>query len=69
MMPYAGKGVNAGIQQVQNLVWRLAALLMDNVGEDLLDTYDLERQPVGAYYATVSGELTQENALIQDSKS
>jgi putative polyketide hydroxylase len=67
MTPYAGKGANAGIQDVQNLAWKLAAVLSHKAGDALLDTYDTERQPVGAYYATVSGELAQENGLINDS--
>jgi putative polyketide hydroxylase len=67
MTPYAGKGANAGIQDVQNLAWKLAAVLNHKAGDALLDTYDMERQPVGAYYATVSGELARENGLINDS--
>jgi putative polyketide hydroxylase len=67
MTPYAGKGANAGIQDVQNLAWKLAAVLNHKAGDALLDTYDIERQPVGAYYATFSGELAQENGLINDS--
>lgn len=66
MTPYAGKGANAGIQDVQNLAWKLAAVIDHKAGDDLLSTYHMERQPVGAYYATVSGELAQENGLIND---
>lgn len=67
MTPYAGKGANAGIQDAQNLAWKLAAVLNNKAGEELLNTYDMERQPVGAYYANISGELAHENGLINDS--
>ena len=66
MTPYAGKGANAGIQDVQNLAWKLAAVLSHEADDALLDTYDTERQPVGAYYATLSGELADKNGLIND---
>jgi hypothetical protein len=64
MTPYAGKGANTGIQDVQNLAWKLAAVLKYLAGEALLNTYNTERQPIGAYYATLSGELAGENGLI-----
>jgi len=66
MTPYAGKGANTGIQDAQNLAWKLAAVLKYLAGEALLDTYNTERQPIGAYYATLSGELANENGLIND---
>lgn len=64
MTPYAGKGANSGIQDVQNLAWKIAAVLKHQAGDVLLDTYNTERQPVGAYYATLSGDLANENGLI-----
>ncbi len=67
MTPYAGKGANAGIQDVQNLAWKLAAVLKKQAGKSLLETYNIERQPVGAYYATISGELADTNGLINNS--
>lgn len=66
MTPYAGKGANTGVQDVQNLAWKLAAVLKRTAGEALLDTYNTERQPIGAYYATLSGELAQKNGLINN---
>lgn len=64
MTPYAGKGANSGVQDVQNLAWKLAAVLKNGAGDALLDTYHTERQQVGAYYATLSGELADKNGLI-----
>lgn len=64
MTPYAGKGANSGVQDVQNLAWKLAAVLKHGAGDVLLDTYHTERQHIGAYYATLSGELADKNGLI-----
>lgn len=68
MTPYAGKGANAGIQDVHNLAWKLAAVLHQQAGDALLDTYHTERQPVGAFYAHLSGEMAGKNGLIDESK-
>lgn len=67
MTPYAGKGANTGVQDVQNLTWKLATVLKKQAGKSLLETYNIERQPVGAYYATISGELADTNGLIKNS--
>jgi 2-polyprenyl-6-methoxyphenol hydroxylase-like FAD-dependent oxidoreductase len=47
MPPTGGFGLNTGVQDAQNLAWKLAAVLRDGAGDVLLDTYDAERQPVG----------------------
>lgn len=47
MPPTGGFGLNTGVQDVQNLAWKLAAVLHGEAGERLLDTYDAERRPVG----------------------
>lgn len=47
MTPYGGFGMNCGIQDVDNLVWKLAAVCGGWASERLLDTYELERRPVG----------------------
>lgn len=45
--PANGLGSNTSMQDVWNLVWKLALVLEGTAGEALLDTYDAERQPVG----------------------
>lgn len=45
--PTGGFGANAGIQDANNLAWKLAAVLNGWAGPELLDTYDAERRPVG----------------------
>lgn len=47
MPPTGGFGLNTGVQDAQNLAWKLAVVLRGDAGESLLDTYDAERRPVG----------------------
>ncbi|HEY2590431.1 MAG TPA: FAD-dependent monooxygenase [Steroidobacteraceae bacterium] len=48
MPPNGGWGGNTGIQDAQNLAWKLAYVLSGRAGPGLLDTYDAERRLVGA---------------------
>ncbi|MFD8497753.1 FAD-dependent monooxygenase [Amycolatopsis sp. NPDC059657] len=41
-----GMGMNTGIADVHNLCWKLAGVLRGWAGPSLLETYELERQPV-----------------------
>jgi hypothetical protein len=52
--PNGGFGGNTGVQDAHNLAWKLALVLAGVAGPALLDTYDLERRPIG--------ELTVEQA-------
>jgi hypothetical protein len=47
MPPTGGFGMNTGIQDVQNLCWKMAAVLQGKAADALLDTYHDERQPFG----------------------
>lgn len=47
MPPTGGFGMNTGIQDVQNLCWKMAAVLQGTASSSLLDTYHDERQPFG----------------------
>lgn len=42
-----GPGLNLGLQDAVNLGWKLAARVKGQVGEELLDSYQEERYPVG----------------------
>jgi 2-polyprenyl-6-methoxyphenol hydroxylase-like FAD-dependent oxidoreductase len=44
--PHGGFGMNSGIQDSQNIVWKLIARLRWKAGDRLLDTYEVERKPV-----------------------
>lgn len=41
--PFGARGANTGVQDVDNLVWKLKLVLDGRAPERLLDTYDLER--------------------------
>lgn len=56
--PAGGLGLNSGIGDVQNLVWKLSAVMRGQAGEGLLDTYQDERQPV----ARTNNEQSMNNA-------
>ena len=43
--PFGARGANGGIQDVDNLIWKLALVLAGKAPASLLDTYDLERVP------------------------
>jgi 3-(3-hydroxy-phenyl)propionate hydroxylase len=46
--PVGGQGLNVGVQDAVNLGWKLAHVVHGTSPESLLDTYQLERHPVGA---------------------
>lgn len=43
--PFGARGGNGGVQDADNLCWKLAAVLDGRAGEALLDSYDKERIP------------------------
>lgn len=44
---FGGPGLNLGMQDVLNLGWKLAAAIRGTAPDDLLDTYETERRPLG----------------------
>lgn len=46
--PLGGQGLGIGVQDAMNLGWKLAQVVKGQSPEPLLDTYQLERHPVGA---------------------
>ncbi|HEX3864663.1 MAG TPA: FAD-dependent monooxygenase [Stellaceae bacterium] len=69
MPPTGGFGLNTGVQDVQNLTWKLAAVLNGEAGEALLDSYHPERQPLGLTITQTSLEnsLSMGRTARQDS--
>jgi 2-polyprenyl-6-methoxyphenol hydroxylase-like FAD-dependent oxidoreductase len=58
MSPTGGFGMNTGIQDVVDLSWKLAAVIEGWGGDRLLDSYGIERQPIGTRNVTeASGNL------------
>jgi 2-polyprenyl-6-methoxyphenol hydroxylase-like FAD-dependent oxidoreductase len=45
--PMGGQGLNTGIQDIYNLVWKLALVHHGKSPSSLLDSYHLERHPIG----------------------
>lgn len=43
--PFYGQGMCHGIRDVRNLLWKLAAVLRDGEPDELLNTYQSEREP------------------------
>ncbi len=48
-IPAGAQGMNTGIQDAVNLGWKLALVLRGSAPSQLLDSYDAERRPVGAF--------------------
>jgi 2-polyprenyl-6-methoxyphenol hydroxylase-like FAD-dependent oxidoreductase len=46
--PTGGQGLNIGVQDAVNLGWKLAQVVNGTSPESLLDTYQVERHPIGA---------------------
>ena len=62
--PVGGQGMNAGMHDAFNLVWKLDAVRR-GAPEALLDSYDAERRPVAAHMLA----QTRRNAVLVSSKS
>ncbi|MFC0039065.1 bifunctional 3-(3-hydroxy-phenyl)propionate/3-hydroxycinnamic acid hydroxylase [Actinomadura rayongensis] len=45
MPPFAGQGLNSGVRDAANLVWKIAEVWHGRADEALLDTYEPERRP------------------------
>jgi hypothetical protein len=61
--------MNTGVQDVQNLCWKLAAVLKAQADPALLDTYHAERQPLGLLTTTnaLENSLSMGRTARQDS--
>ena len=44
--PVGAQGMNTGLQDAQNLAWKLALVIRGKASEDILDTYESERRPL-----------------------
>jgi putative polyketide hydroxylase len=61
--PNGGFGMNTGIQDAHNLIWKLVHVLRGTAGEALLDTYETERRPVALANARQSMANAERMAL------
>ncbi len=46
--PASGLGLNTGIQDAHNLAWKLALVTRGKAGHALLESYEVERRPIGS---------------------
>ncbi len=65
--PFGGQGLNLGVGDATNLGWKLAAVIAGWAPEGLLDSYDAERRPLGAW--VMSWTRAQIAVLRGDAKS
>ena len=63
--PAGGQGMNTGIQDALNLSWKLDLVLKGRAKPDLLETYNIEREPIGHDVVEMTDHLTK-MALIQN---
>lgn len=55
--PVGAQGMNTGIQDAWNLAWKLALVLRGAAMQNLLDTYESERWPVGQFLLQYTDRL------------
>jgi len=54
--PSGGFGFNTGIDDAANIGWKLAAMIEGWGGEKLIESYEIERHPIGVRNTTTSGQ-------------
>ena len=59
MSPFGGRGGNSGIQDAENLAWKLALVLNRNAPESLLDSYSAERHPAAVHNIKTTSRTTR----------
>jgi len=64
--PTGGLGMNTGIQDVNNLLWKLDAVLKGRTSESLLDSYEEECRPIARYNRDRSAQNHQSMAEVQE---
>ncbi|KAH7014011.1 FAD binding domain-containing protein [Macrophomina phaseolina] len=65
--PWGALGMNTGIQDVQNLIWKLEFALKDDIRYDrLLDTYQTERLEVGRRVGQTSLRNMRSHSSVMD---
>ena len=54
--PFGGFGMNLGLADAHNLAWKLALCVIGRAGDDIVETYEQERRPIGAVTVAESAE-------------
>jgi 2-polyprenyl-6-methoxyphenol hydroxylase-like FAD-dependent oxidoreductase len=63
--PSGGFGFNTGIDDAANIGWKLAAMVKGFGGDKLIESYEIERRPIGVRNTTVSGEYADKIGSLQ----
>ncbi|ORY60911.1 FAD binding domain-containing protein [Pseudomassariella vexata] len=64
--PFNGLGSNTCIQDAFNLAWKVAYVMKNKAGPQLLDTFSEERQPVGKGVVQRANDAFRDHAAIFD---
>jgi 2-polyprenyl-6-methoxyphenol hydroxylase-like FAD-dependent oxidoreductase len=71
--PAGGQGMNTGVQDANNLAWKLALVCRGVASPALLDSYDAERHPVGAAVVKATTAATRvassHSSLVAEARS
>ena len=59
MSPFGARGGNSGIQDAENLAWKVAMVLKGYVSPALLDSYHHERRPAAQWNIKVTGRTNR----------
>ncbi len=59
MSPFGGRGGNSGIQDAENLSWKLALVLNGDAPEGLMDSYQAERHPAAVHNIKTTSRTTR----------
>lgn len=62
--PFNGLGSNTCIQDAYNLAWKIAYVMNGKAGPELLDSFSLERQPVGATIVTRANDGLRDHVHV-----
>ncbi|GKZ36861.1 hypothetical protein AbraIFM66950_008094 [Aspergillus brasiliensis] len=57
--PKGGQGLNVSMQDTYNLTWKICSVITGEASPRILDTYELERRPVGEELLKLDTELVQ----------
>jgi 2-polyprenyl-6-methoxyphenol hydroxylase-like FAD-dependent oxidoreductase len=57
--PFGAQGMNTGLQDVWNLVWKLDLAVRGHGREELLDSYTVERRPVIKHVINITDFMTK----------
>src|SRR5690606_14509442 len=58
--PAGGQGLSLGMQDVRNLVWKLAGVIEGRLAPSILDSYDPERRPAASQVVAATQKLTRQ---------